>query len=726
MEYSKTFRDTAGMQLAVGPWRLGRVLGEGASGRVCLGKHQKTGRFAAIKIINKDKAQCTTTSIQQAGCSIQHAIEREIAVMNIPVHPNAIQLYEIWDSRDEIYLVLEYVNGGDLLQYMTRKRFLPEREVVRLFKQLITGLSHLHQFSIYHRDLKHENLMMDRSGNIKIGDFGMAALQPEGHKFTSACGSPNYAAPEVVQGWPYNGSAADIWSSGVILYGMLTHQLPFDDPDTSTILNRIVYAEYKMPKSISPEAADLIKRMLDPDPGRRIKLKSVFEHPFMTKYQDRIPSLPLTEHAQIGDIQNFTSHMATVRPLHVDMDIITKLKALWMTQDEGILANKVLFQEGSQERLFYNLFLERHVGGNPIDLSNKSILKPNIPTVFPKLGHNTITTAGGVETEYQKEPISVESAPNHLVFKYDPGRQSLGSDVVGSEKLLEETRISGSRPKTPCTQRPLLEVLESNAEETSSKAIHKEDGDLARSHDQSIRQRKPALEKKFGKLGIIKACIKLFPYQNKYQRKVRNIQSRRSVIFTGSQLAVGNGGSRWLLGFEKQQQKAVTAKIAPKQSSRMPIVESEMARAGNLFQRSKVNKGGPRSQGEAGNRSQGGRAQLVLIKNSHGRQTILFHEPVTKSRRRLNSLFSVWQSYGAGHVRMAGNNIVWSDATVQKPGSGRSFACTLQLAELDGGTAVTVSRSSGPAARLDGIIAELAEYVSAYDTRMKGGEAKVD
>ncbi|KAF3905180.1 hypothetical protein AA313_de0205926 [Arthrobotrys entomopaga] len=184
--------------------------------------------------------------------------------------------------------------------------------------------------------------MIDHQGNLKIGDFGMAALQPQGEQFTSACGSPNYAAPEVIQNLLYNGSEADIWSAGIILYGLLTHQLPFDDPKTSVILSRIIRADYDIPRFLSPEAADLITSMLEVDPTKRIKLDKVLVHPFILKHCESALFKPSrTEHAPETEIKVCSSERkAMVHPL--DMDIISKVRALWMNQSEGTLASIVL------------------------------------------------------------------------------------------------------------------------------------------------------------------------------------------------------------------------------------------------------------------------------------------------------------------------------------------------------------------------------------------------
>ncbi|EPS40539.1 hypothetical protein H072_5618 [Dactylellina haptotyla CBS 200.50] len=301
--------------------------------------------------------------------------------MSIVSHPNTTQLYEVWGSRDEIYLILEYVSGGDLLQYMAKKNFLSESEASHLFGQLIAGISYLHDLSIYHRDLKHENLIIDHRGNLKIADFGMAALQPRGTQFTSACGSPNYAAPEVIQGLPYNGSHADIWSSGIVLYGMLTHRLPFDDPDTAVILNRVIHAEYQIPASLSSEASNLVACMLKVNPRERITLDHIEAHPFLKTKPPQVSS-PEKEKTWLGT-DCLTIDQDAIQ--NADVGVISKLKMLWMNRDEESLARAVTTDKFSQERKIY-LSLVTGNRRDPNIKPDEPILDLNIKNVGKSMG----------------------------------------------------------------------------------------------------------------------------------------------------------------------------------------------------------------------------------------------------------------------------------------------------------------------------------------------------
>ena len=236
----------------VGPWQLGKTLGKGATGRVRLAKHALTGQIAAVKIVSKKSAALVqsasmarmdkdlTLPINALGQrTMPFGIEREVVIMKLIEHPHVINLYDIWENRGELYLVLEHVEGGELFDYVSSNGALPEEEAVRLFRQIIGGLSYCHRFNICHRDLKPENILLDGARNVKLADFGMAALQPKGKWLNTSCGSPHYAAPEIILGDPYRGDKADIWSVGIILFAMLNGFLPFDGGDLTTTLRLV-------------------------------------------------------------------------------------------------------------------------------------------------------------------------------------------------------------------------------------------------------------------------------------------------------------------------------------------------------------------------------------------------------------------------------------------------------------------------------------------------------
>ena len=158
---------------------------------------------------------------------------------------------------------------------------MKESEAAKFYSQLIHGIEYYHKLNIVHRDLKPENLLLDHNMNIKIVDFGLSNTYKSGEKLKTACGSPCYAAPEMIAGKAYNGIEVDIWSSGIILYAMVCGYLPFEDPDTSLLYQKIMKGEFVMPKFLSADARDLIRRTLTTDPTNRINIAQIKAHPFL-------------------------------------------------------------------------------------------------------------------------------------------------------------------------------------------------------------------------------------------------------------------------------------------------------------------------------------------------------------------------------------------------------------------------------------------------------------
>ena len=209
-------------------------------------------------------------------------------------HPNIVRLYDVIETDKYIGIILDYASGGELFDHILAHRYLKEKDACRLFAQLISGVWYIHQRKIVHRDLKLENLLLDRNRNVIITDFGFANRfeHRSDDLMQTSCGSPCYAAPElVISEGSYVGSAVDIWSCGVILYAMLAGYLPFDDdpanPDGDNInllYKYIVNTPLSFPDYISPEARDLLSIMLQPDPQRRADLSLVMQHPWLAPY----------------------------------------------------------------------------------------------------------------------------------------------------------------------------------------------------------------------------------------------------------------------------------------------------------------------------------------------------------------------------------------------------------------------------------------------------------
>ncbi|KRZ29910.1 Serine/threonine-protein kinase BRSK2 [Trichinella pseudospiralis] len=233
----------------VGPYRLEKTLGKGQTGLVKLGTHYASGRKVAIKIVRKEKL----------SESVLIKVEREIAVMKLIDHPYILRLYDVYENQKFLYLILEYVSGGELFDYLVRKGRLPIKEAKKIFRQIVYALDYCHAQNICHRDLKPENLLLDERNNIKIADFGMASLQVEGSMLETSCGSPHYACPEVIRGEKYDGKKADVWSCGVILYALLVGALPFDDDNLRHLLEKVKRGVFHIPHFVPPDCQSLLR-----------------------------------------------------------------------------------------------------------------------------------------------------------------------------------------------------------------------------------------------------------------------------------------------------------------------------------------------------------------------------------------------------------------------------------------------------------------------------------
>ena len=217
---------------------------------------------------------------------MEEKVQREINILHLCTHPHIIRLYEVIDTPTDIFLVNEYVSGGELFDYIVSKGRLSADEARNFFHQIISGVEYCHFQKIVHRDLKPENLLLDANLNIKIADFGLSNLMRDGDFLRTSCGSPNYAAPEVISGHLYAGPEVDVWSCGVILYALLCGSLPFDDEVIPNLFKKIKSGMYSLPTHLSQLAKNLIPRMLEVDPMKRITIPEIRVHPW---FQHKLP-----------------------------------------------------------------------------------------------------------------------------------------------------------------------------------------------------------------------------------------------------------------------------------------------------------------------------------------------------------------------------------------------------------------------------------------------------
>ncbi len=256
--------------MIVGQYEIGKQIGSGSFSHVHLGIHTITRKEVAVKIFSREKIR---------ELHLGEKIDREIRVLKLFRHPHIIRLYEVIDTEKHIYMFLEYISGGELFDYIVSQS-VSESVARSFFQQMISAVDYCHKHQVVHRDLKPENLFLNSQNSIKLGDFGLSNIMADGDFLQTSCGSPNYAAPEVVSGKHYIGPQIDVWSCGIILYALLTGSLPFDDYKLATLFAKIKNANYRMLSCIPAPAQDLIRRMLVVDPMERITVEEIKRHPW--------------------------------------------------------------------------------------------------------------------------------------------------------------------------------------------------------------------------------------------------------------------------------------------------------------------------------------------------------------------------------------------------------------------------------------------------------------
>ncbi|XP_045454345.1 5'-AMP-activated protein kinase catalytic subunit alpha-2 [Melitaea cinxia] len=258
----------------IGHYTLGVTLGVGTFGKVKIGEHQLTKHKVAVKILNRQKIK----SLDVVG-----KIRREIQNLKLFRHPHIIKLYQVISTPTDIFMIMEYVSGGELFDYIVKRGKLQEHEARRFFQQIISGVDYCHRHMIVHRDLKPENLLLDQNMHVKIADFGLSNMMMDGEFLRTSCGSPNYAAPEVISGKLYAGPEVDVWSCGVILYALLCGTLPFDDEHVPTLFRKIKSGIFPIPEYLNKSVVSLLCNMLQVDPMKRATIEDVKKHEWFQK-----------------------------------------------------------------------------------------------------------------------------------------------------------------------------------------------------------------------------------------------------------------------------------------------------------------------------------------------------------------------------------------------------------------------------------------------------------
>ncbi|KAJ4405539.1 spindle assembly checkpoint kinase [Gnomoniopsis sp. IMI 355080] len=261
----------------LGMFEIGKPLGKGKFGRVYLVRERTSGFICALKVLYKSELQ--------QGSGVEKQVRREIEIQQNLRHPNILRLFGHFHDPKRIFLILEFAGQGELYKLLRKESRFPEWKAAQYIAQMASALKYLHRKHVIHRDIKPENILVGIHDEIKISDFGWSVHAPNKRRAT-LCGTLDYLPPEMIKSGSRDNTydeKVDLWSLGVLTYEFLVGEAPFEDTPVMTH-RRIARADMTIPSFVSPEARDLIKRLLVLDPEKRLPLDAVQEHPWILKH----------------------------------------------------------------------------------------------------------------------------------------------------------------------------------------------------------------------------------------------------------------------------------------------------------------------------------------------------------------------------------------------------------------------------------------------------------
>ena len=435
----------------IGDYLLLSTIGRGTFSKVKLGLHLPTKQKVAIKILDKEKIN-DEADIER--------IRREIHILSILRHPNIVQLYETITSDNTIYIIMEYIEGKDLFQYIYSMQHLTEYKSSQLFRQLISCLEYIHKLGIVHRDIKPENILLNKNKKIlKLVDFGLSNTYEKDELIKTACGSPCYAAPEMISGKDYEGFYSDLWSCGVVLYCMLVGRLPFDDEDIKKLYHNIKLANYVMPNFLSNYAQDILRRILVTNPKRRIKLDELKRHPFML----------LSEKTPM-----YKGIMVDNDEIPVEHDIVQQMKEKYFNSEEDYSINCDIIVGNIKNNLhnkittIYYLLYKSKIENNIEDATNKNKYNSD------NNSNNNINNSQKKNTSLLNDTIKLSTKKKNLEINQISDDEKSPSFVKYINKI-DSNKIIDNESENKSINQSIIKTDNCNSKDNSNYSFKKND-----------------------------------------------------------------------------------------------------------------------------------------------------------------------------------------------------------------------------------------------------------
>lgn len=433
----------------IGKFVLTGDLGEGTFGKVKIGHHVLSGEKVAIKVLEKKRILEIVD---------KNRVEREIKLLKMLRHKNIIQLYCVIQTATNIYLIMEYASGNELFNYIVAKKRLSEQESCEFFQQLVSGIEYLHKFKIVHRDIKPENIILDNKKTLKIIDFGLSNSYRKIELLSTQCGSPCYAAPEMISGNKYRGENIDIWSTGITLFAMVCGFLPFEDMNNDALYKKITEGKFTIPQFLSDGVKDLLRHVLTVDPEKRYKIVDIKAHPWF---------------GLVNPPKFFEGLMMNYHIMPIEEKIIEKMIELDFKPEEvrlSILANK-----HSHISTTYYLLLKREIikGLESIADLSSSLYKDYINN--PKnLLHNYNNDINIIIRERCYKPPNFDEDIRYIPINYNyTGRKS--NIIIEGDTTVD----LNTNNKKQVSFNNRIEVINANENETYEFLVNPNEGNCS-------------------------------------------------------------------------------------------------------------------------------------------------------------------------------------------------------------------------------------------------------